>query len=98
MSVERSAFFLSDGLRVYFLACALCSFPSFNVSLLLLSLRFASLKALQAPLEDIDRAFLSQFISIMRRDGMQVYIIARVCGFLWMSLVVSIIDYSVGKC
>ena len=26
--------------------------------------RFASLKALQAPLEDIDRAFLSQFIRL----------------------------------
>jgi len=34
--------------------------------------RFASLKALQAPLEDIDRAFLSQFISMMRRDGIKV--------------------------
>lgn len=40
--------------------------------------RFASLKALQAPLEDVDRAFLSQFISIMRRDGTKVlFVITR---------------------
>lgn len=34
--------------------------------------RYASLKALQAPLDEVDRAFLAQFISMMRRDGMKV--------------------------
>ena len=34
--------------------------------------RFASVKALQDPLEELDRQFLSQFIAMMRRDGITV--------------------------
>jgi hypothetical protein len=34
--------------------------------------KYASLKALQAPLDEVDRAFISQFISMMRRDGMKI--------------------------
>lgn len=43
-----------------------------NLATNAVAFRFATLKALQAPLEDIDRAFLSQFISLMRRDGLKV--------------------------